>query len=246
LPHVSTQDAYALRLIDYKTRRAEYLPPEEDSLSPKLQLMLYHRMLTALLTPETIDFEYLWRFMELDPTKPFSSDFVRDVQMEDSSSAEELHMDLQYLVSEWVSVVQEQMGHLQGVNADLQLIYRRALDLDNSVEINEPLQALALQEEQEITRAITQKLRQFGKDGEDANNIACEVVQRIRATYPPECSPSVWSQAINSGPEQEDVHLVWAIQESLLSCAELAKKASTLPNKSVTDGEYILSSDRCK
>lgn len=240
LPHISTQDPYALRLIDYKTRRAEYLPPEEDSLAPKLQLMLYHRMLTALLNPETIDFEDLWRFMELDPTRPFSPEFVHGVRWEDSTSTEELHMDLHYLVSAWVSVVQEQkveMGRLQGVNAELQLIYRRALDPDNSVEINEPLRALALQDEPEVTRAITEKLRQFGKDGvDDADTIAREVVQRIRATYPPECSPSVWSQAINSGPEQEDVHLAWAIQESLLSCAELARKASTPSNKSVIDG----------
>lgn len=241
-PDVSTEDAYALRLIDYKTRRAAHLPPEEDSVSPKLQLMLYHHMLTSLLTPEAIDFEGLWRFLEVDPTKPFSPAFVRDVWWKDSTP-EDLHMDLHYLVSEWVSIIHEQkveLGRLQGVNAELQLIYRRPLEAGGSqnggqnLEINEPLDALALLEEQNVTRAIADQLRGFGRDGKEADDIAREVIRRIRAPYPPECSPSVWSQTISSGPEQDDVHLAWAIQESLLSRAEDARKAAY--SKKLTTG----------
>ncbi|KAL4069823.1 exonuclease V [Scleroderma yunnanense] len=250
---VSVQDAYALQLIDYKTRRSNSIPPEEDSLSPKLQLMLYHRMLTSLLAPETIDFKTFWHLMDLDPTRSFSRTFIRDVWMGDSTSVEDVQMDLDSLVSQWVSIVHEEkveMGRLQGVNVELQLIYRRPLDPDQPLgkqrrdekgvpEINDPLDALALQGEQEIANVVAEKLRQIGTDGKDAITIARAVVEKIRIPYSPELSPSVWSQAIGSGSEREDIGLEWAIQESLLSCAEHARVASSrscTPTKITTKG----------
>ncbi|KAI5982743.1 exonuclease V [Pisolithus albus] len=234
----SSQDTYTLRLIDYKTRRAEYLPPEEDSRSPKLQLMLYHRMLSSLLTPGMVDFDFLWNLMNLDPNRRFSHTFVRDIGWADATSNEEVHMDLNSLVSEWVVIAHREtmeQGSMKGVNAELQLVYRRALDqtesLDNGnrckeyVELNDPLQALATEEQLVIARAIAETLPESCVQGEGAIGIANAIAEKIKLPCPPEHYPSAWSQLVGAGSDQENVALQWAIQDSLLSCAEKARTA---------------------
>lgn len=234
----SSQDTYTLGLIDYKTRRAEYLPPEEDSRSPKLQLMLYHRMLSSLLTPGMVDFDFLWSLMNLDPNRRFSHTFVRDIGWADATSNEEVYMDLNSLVSEWVVIAHREkieQGRMKGVNAELQLVYRRALDqtesLDNGnrrkeyVELNDPLQALASEEQLVVARAIAEKLPESCVEEEGAISIANAIAEKIKLPCPPEHYPSAWSQLVSAGSDQENVALQWAIQESLLSCAEKARTA---------------------
>ncbi|KAG6335088.1 hypothetical protein ID866_3997 [Astraeus odoratus] len=231
-----SQDPYALRLLDYKTRRAEYLPPVEDILSSKLQLMLYHRMLASLLDPETIDFELLWRLTGLDPGRPFSARFIRELGWENNVSEDQLRMDLHYLVAEWVSTVHTEKvekGCLQGISEELQLIYRRPIDPTNNIkqqnggehiEMNDPLQVLVLQEEPELTRAMAESLRSFSGEGEAVSNIARAIAWRIRVPYSLERLPSTWLQVVNAGSVEEDAELSWAIQESLLSLADTARK----------------------
>ncbi|KAI6047852.1 exonuclease V [Pisolithus marmoratus] len=236
LSGTSSQGTYTLGLVDYKTRRAEYLPPEEDSRSPKLQLMLYYRMLASLLTPGTVDFDLLWSLMDLDPNKRFSDKFVRDVGWADAMSDGELHLDLNSMVSEWVAIAHREIieeGRLKGVNAELQLIYRRALDQIESpdkrnqrkeyMELNDPLQALALEEQMVIARAIAGKLPECGVEGEGASDIANAIAEKIQLPYPPEHYPSAWSQLVSAGSDQENIALQWAIQDSLLSSAEKAR-----------------------
>ncbi|CCL98155.1 uncharacterized protein FIBRA_00149 [Fibroporia radiculosa] len=89
--------AYTLHLFDTKTRNSPSLPPDEDTLTSRLQLMLYHRLLSNLLAShspsrsgpevehamptspvEPLDFDALWRRMSLDPTRTFSASFMRD------------------------------------------------------------------------------------------------------------------------------------------------------------------------
>ena len=85
---------YTIHISDTKTRTTPDLPPEEDSVSHHLQLMLYHRFLSCLLakpegtdlTAETnrkeqklqpLDFNALWRRLSLNPQRPFSDVFIR-------------------------------------------------------------------------------------------------------------------------------------------------------------------------
>lgn len=85
--------AWVLHISDTKTRRTASLPPEEDTLSARLQLMLYHRLLSSLLqppapssskarkslrSPPSVDFAEIWVRLGLDAQKPFSARFVRD------------------------------------------------------------------------------------------------------------------------------------------------------------------------
>lgn len=85
---------YTIHLSDTKTRTTPDLPPEEDSVSHHLQLMLYHRLLSGLLAKieatgptnarpgderrvQPLDFTELWRRLSLNPQRPFSSAFIR-------------------------------------------------------------------------------------------------------------------------------------------------------------------------
>ncbi|KAJ7146400.1 exonuclease V [Mycena epipterygia] len=69
---------YLLRMIDTKTRRTDSLPSDEDAEPARLQLMLYHRLLTGLLETYTpFDYSALWASLNLNPSAPFSPEFLQ-------------------------------------------------------------------------------------------------------------------------------------------------------------------------
>ncbi|KAI0667586.1 exonuclease V [Trametes maxima] len=83
---------YSLHLSDTKTRTRRSLPPDEDSFASRLQLMLYHRLLSNLLaaaqsTPATdaLDFAVLWRCVDVNPTLRFSDDFLTQAGLSPSA-----------------------------------------------------------------------------------------------------------------------------------------------------------------
>lgn len=75
---------YTLQLSDTKTRIRPSLPPDEDTYASRLQLMLYHRLLSNVLStadssiPSTdpLDFALLWDRADVDPSKRFSDTFL--------------------------------------------------------------------------------------------------------------------------------------------------------------------------
>ncbi|KAI0335835.1 hypothetical protein GY45DRAFT_1316576 [Cubamyces sp. BRFM 1775] len=77
---------YALQLSDTKTRIRPTLPPDEDTYASRLQLMLYHRLLSNLLasvaptmpTPAStpLSFAELWNRIGVDPARRFSDSFL--------------------------------------------------------------------------------------------------------------------------------------------------------------------------
>ncbi|KAI0964135.1 hypothetical protein AcW1_001025 [Taiwanofungus camphoratus] len=92
--------SYTIHLSDTKTRRNPSLPPHEDTFQSRLQLMIYHRLLSALLVPSgplyappqigagssselrlphPVDFGLLWTRLGVEPGKPFSEGFMRQV-----------------------------------------------------------------------------------------------------------------------------------------------------------------------
>ncbi|KAF8846138.1 hypothetical protein BDN67DRAFT_891221 [Paxillus ammoniavirescens] len=237
-PSCISDDAYELRVIDYKTRKASYIPPDEETLSPRLQLMLYHRMLSSVLAPETFVFEVLWERLNLDPTKPFSDRFLQDLKW-GSRMNNRCHVDLNCLVAEWTSTVYSERtrgSRLTGVSPELQIVYRRSVfagkgksEARETVDIDDPLEALAFQEELDIARGIEESLRQFCHDRDEATRLAQVVAQNVKQARSSDVGVA-WKQVVNlSGSEQEDYDLAWAIQQSLLSCADNApEELSTL------------------
>jgi exonuclease V len=225
--------SYDLTLIDYKTRRAPSLPPEEDTVSSQLQLMLYHRLLSALLSPETFDFYALWVKLGINPHKSFSRSFVEDIGLPtgDERDLPELHVDLCSMVAAWISVVHAARScgaPLRGISPELQIIYRKAGIEKNSCHnrqkkpdsANEaaenPLEALALQEELDIARAIEESLRPIDQEAGEASIVTRAILHNVNNTLAPqskELAPDEVADLISPAPD--DLELEWAVQDSL-------------------------------
>ncbi|KAJ7842280.1 exonuclease V [Mycena olivaceomarginata] len=72
-----TPSRRCIRLIDTKTRRSYSLPSDEDAEPARLQVMLYHRLLTHLLNSATLfDFAAFWPLVGVDSTATFSEVFL--------------------------------------------------------------------------------------------------------------------------------------------------------------------------
>ncbi|KAG2345188.1 hypothetical protein BDR05DRAFT_930426 [Suillus weaverae] len=176
---------YDLTLVDYKTRRVSSLPPDEDTVSSQMQLMLYHRLLSPLLSPETFDFDALWAKQFVNPHRPFSRQFVKDIGLLTRDEKDlSFHVDLSSMVAAWVSVVHSARSsgeQLRGINSELQIIYRKAGVEKDSVHdrnqkakpdekaVDNPPGRLALQEELDIARAIEESLSQPGQGAGEAS-----------------------------------------------------------------------------
>ncbi|KAF8204228.1 exonuclease V a 5' deoxyribonuclease-domain-containing protein [Mycena galopus ATCC 62051] len=79
-PLLPTPTPRCIRLIDTKTRRTDSLPSDEDAEPARLQLMLYHRLVTRLLdTSVLFDFSALWTLLGTCHSAPFTPTFL--VQM---------------------------------------------------------------------------------------------------------------------------------------------------------------------
>ncbi|TFK56874.1 hypothetical protein OE88DRAFT_1620030 [Heliocybe sulcata] len=70
---------YLLQLSDTKTRHTMTLPSDEDAISSRLQLMLYHRLLSCLLSQSSpFDFSEIWNQLQLRPEARLSNKFLAD------------------------------------------------------------------------------------------------------------------------------------------------------------------------
>lgn len=120
-PAAPTSPQFALYLSDNKTRHMPTLPPHEDTLGTRLQLMFYHRLLTGLLLPPgsdgALDFDALWKALGLSPTRQFSSRFKQEADLgADACSL----AGLQVLLEQAVDVLA-----IEGISNTLTLVYRR-------------------------------------------------------------------------------------------------------------------------
>ena len=76
---------YALHISDTKTRRWPSLPADEATVSSRIQLMLYHRLLSGVLSiaqpaadaHHRLDFNTVWQRAGVNPTLKFSEDFIK-------------------------------------------------------------------------------------------------------------------------------------------------------------------------
>lgn len=136
---------YSLHLSDTKTRTRPTLPPDEDTLASRVQLMLYHRLLSNLLAPSApsvqaptpLDFAALWSRVGVDPARRFSKDFltqaglvsepaIQDAPTEATATAAQSSADslscLSDLTIAWAHAVEAL--NVGTVNNTLTLVYR--------------------------------------------------------------------------------------------------------------------------
>ncbi|RPD64631.1 hypothetical protein L226DRAFT_565390 [Lentinus tigrinus ALCF2SS1-7] len=100
LPGLNTKEqaipgttCYSLHLSDTKTRIRPTLPPDEDTYASRIQLMLYHRLLSNLLATteptiphfQQLEFEVLWERAGVNPQRKFSESFMGQAGLSPSS-----------------------------------------------------------------------------------------------------------------------------------------------------------------
>ncbi|KAG2154567.1 exonuclease V a 5' deoxyribonuclease-domain-containing protein [Suillus clintonianus] len=212
---------YDLTLVDYKTRRAPSLPSDEDTVSSQMQLMLYHRLLSPLLSPETFDFDLLWAKQGINPHQSFSRQFVEDIGLLTRDESD-FHIDLTSMVAAWVSVVHSARmsgEQLRGIHSELQIIYRKAGVEKDSVHgrkakteekaVDNSPEALALQEELDIARAIEESLRPLDQDTGEASTSQAAV------QYAAQTEIAIDAVVDITSPAQEDPELMQVVQDLL-------------------------------
>ncbi|KAG0702735.1 exonuclease V a 5' deoxyribonuclease-domain-containing protein [Suillus ampliporus] len=201
------------------------LPPEEDAVSSQLQLMIYHRLLSALLSPETFDFGALWAKQNVNPCQSFSRKFVEDIGLSTSDERDlpEFHVDLHSMVAAWVSVVhsaRSSIEQLRSVNPELQIIYRKAKNSSHNRQqkakseekaMDSPLEALARQEELDIARAVEESLRPLCQEAGEASTSTQAVANIVRDTFAVQ-SKEVAPNEVTAlaSPSLEDPEPAWA------------------------------------
>ncbi len=114
--------SYRLQIIDTKTRKHASLPPAEDTLPSQLQLMLYHRLLSRLVSSEpSFDFLTFWQLANVDPTRQFSWQFLEEAGL--ISAYDEFQvLNLADLSALWQDLVCQL--RIARVDDQLKLVYR--------------------------------------------------------------------------------------------------------------------------
>lgn len=121
LPSCNAQ-LHTLRIIDTKTRLNESLPRDEDTLSSRLQVMLYHRLLSDLVTLNPpYDFPALWKKLGLRSAQNFSTAFLMEAKLISHSDNFQV-VCLDDLVTSWYNLVA--CSNISSVDPTSELVYR--------------------------------------------------------------------------------------------------------------------------
>ena len=111
-----------LYLKDNKTRRHPSVPPHHDTLSGRLQLMLYRRLLSQLVAKSPLyDFKPLWKRLGVKSSSRLPTKFLVQANLiSDNTDFQTTSLD--DVVNSWHELVKE--ANVQGVNENLELVYR--------------------------------------------------------------------------------------------------------------------------
>ncbi|KAA1467815.1 hypothetical protein DENSPDRAFT_354355 [Dentipellis sp. KUC8613] len=127
-PHLPSNPR-TVYISDTKTRRTPDLPPDDDTLPARLQLMFYHALLSDILSP-TFPFAKLWARFELDPYAPLSDAFLAQTGLipdaGETSDPDKVRVQypccLDELEDVWRAAVQA--AGITGIGEDLTIVYR--------------------------------------------------------------------------------------------------------------------------
>ncbi|TFK89878.1 hypothetical protein K466DRAFT_485860 [Polyporus arcularius HHB13444] len=146
LPELDTKEhatpgptRYSLHLSDTKTRIRPSLPPDEDTYASRIQLMLYHRLLSNLLatadhsipSSQPLDFGPFWGRAGVDPQRKFSDSFIEQTGLSPSSDSSSSSNQSPYLsglsclddlTAAWRHAVEAL--NVAGIDRTLTLVYR--------------------------------------------------------------------------------------------------------------------------
>lgn len=165
---------HELSLIDTKTRRSNSLPSDDDAFSSRMQLMLYHHLLSALLSP-TFSFSAFWETVHVDPFAQLSDAFLSQsgpARQTDGKAVLGCAECLDDLADLWHLTVQSLQ--VQGVSPTLEIVYRTQRKRGAAAAAPEVTRqgtlddyfggAAADREAREITRAIEASRQEYDSD----------------------------------------------------------------------------------
>ena len=111
-----------LYLRDNKTRLCPSVPRHHNTLSSRLQLMLYRRLLSQLVAQSPLyDFNPFWERLGIKSSSPLPTKFLLQANLT-SDNTDLQTTTLDDVVSSWHKLVKE--ANIQGVSENLELVYR--------------------------------------------------------------------------------------------------------------------------
>lgn len=207
-----------LYLKDNKTRRHRSVPPHHDTLSGRLQLMLYRRLLAQLVAKSPLyDFRPLWKRLGLKSSSRFPTKFLVQANLI-SNNTDSQTACLDDLVTSWHKLVEE--ANIQGINENLELVYRlrpaapdrkqkgKAIslpELDDCDTANTPRDISA-----QMAASIGAKNASAGPSSHMENSAITERPRSKRA------SSNSRPSGLPSVSDLENAQLQWALRQSMM------------------------------
>ncbi|KAF8808059.1 hypothetical protein BYT27DRAFT_7166540 [Phlegmacium glaucopus] len=221
-----------LYLMDNKTRRYRTVPPHHDTLSGRLQLMLYRRLLSQLVAKSPpYDFGPLWKRLGVASSSRFPTKFLVQANLI-SDNTEFQTTCLDDVVTSWHKLVKE--ANIQGINENLELVYR----LRPAPDIKQKGKAIALPVLDECETANTPKdipvqiAALIGAESSTAG--PSNRMENSLMTGGPSANSNNRPSGLSSvSDDLEDAQLQWAIQQSMMPPSDREDKfpagATSLP-----------------
>jgi exonuclease V len=213
-----------LHLSDTKTRRTPTLPPDEDTVTSRLQLMLYHRLLSALL--RDFDFPLFWEAAGVDPARPLPERFVNQSRPMLLSTRLPLgeEVDAQPTCLNSLAVLwQESVRQLGAdtIHPSMALVYRTQVGTKRKRE-----SARDTAEAADLQAAIQASLQDAGLAADAALGVATTPAVPDELSGSSDAPASADDTDPASALLREDPELAWALQQSLLTASQEARPAT--------------------
>lgn len=143
---------FTVQIIDAKTRKRPSLPLDEDMRPAQLQLMLYHRLLSKLVsTKAPFDFMIFWQLVNVNPEQQLSEEFLEQAGLVAEKDKFQV-LNLADLSALWHDRIDQL--HIASIDDQLQLVYRlqanqkglkrRTPPLASAAGVTSPLKQLRL------------------------------------------------------------------------------------------------------
>jgi len=208
-----------LYIKDNKTRGVDSVPPDEDAESGRIQLMIYRRLTSDLISTDSpYDFQRLWDKLGLESKKDFPSSFLLQAGLGTPGDDNSKTLCLDDLAASWHKLVAK--SGISGVHPQLELVYRlrpsndgikEEKDTKNPDSVSREVN-LRPSDDDDLIQAIHMSLTDLAKQ---------EGMESARESV---AGPSIPS-GLASGLSEEE-QLQWAVQESLLSVEPKAKTSA--------------------
>lgn len=214
-----------LSLLDTKTRRSNSLPSHDDAYSSRMQLMLYHHLLSALLAP-TFPFNAFWEKIRVDPFAQLSDAFLLQsglARESDDMVVLGYPSCLDDLADLWRTSVRS--IHVRGLSPTLNIVYRTQPKRGTRHDF-----AAAEREARDVARAIASSLR----DPDLERAIAESLRDMVPATDGPAALADDRENARSPSPRAMErpsgkAHVPWLAREGAMEQTESSAMGNAWP-----------------